>query len=211
MNTHTAFRKLILSLSLFVCIGWACKNAYALEKQSPSEMLRSAINTNNINLAKQAIRAGVNVNVRLGWGTTHFERELETTTKEQDRPTALILAIFDERPAIVELLLKQGANPNLQESTFGSALVVACRKNSLPIVSLLLQKNASTKLTDKNGQTALHWAVLRNNKEVVVQLLLAKSPVNTKDNFGRTPLMIAKQSGLSSIVKLFLKYKADKK
>lgn len=175
-------------------------------KPSPWELLLSSINTHDIKMAKAAIQQKVDINARLSWASTRFQRKIEmgVATKPERKPTALILACVREEADIVALLLTNGADTNLVEEHFGSALVVASRKNNIQIVRMLLEHKASTVKVDDLGQSALHWAVLRVNPDNVKLLLQAKSLINLKDNFGRTPLLIACRDGNARIVKTLL-------
>jgi len=55
-----------------------------------------------------------------------------------EAPTALLAAVHDNRPKVVELLLKAGADPALHAGNFLSPLEVAARQGNTSVVTILL-------------------------------------------------------------------------
>ena len=118
--------------------------------------------------------------------------------------TVLSAAVDGNAPLAVRLLLRRGANPNLQDgdgdryplhwaSAFGDHAECA---------ELLVQAGAQKDLPDKDGWTPLH-AAADNGEEAVAQLLLeagAQKDLATKG--GWTPLRVAENNGREALVRL---------
>ncbi|XP_057334338.1 transient receptor potential channel pyrexia-like [Microplitis mediator] len=86
----------------------------------------------------------------------------------------LSVAIREGHEEMVELLLKHGADPNVDNYRDISPLVHAAEKGNSNIIKLLLAYGADINLVPVNGsvtKSALHCAVVRENLDVV-QLLL---------------------------------------
>ncbi|KAN0127970.1 Ankyrin repeat-containing domain protein [Lactarius tabidus] len=76
-----------------------------------------------------------------------------------------------DRPQIVRLLLKHGANPNTRNNKHRTPLHQASKKaDSLDVVRLLLDHGADLDAEDKDGKTALQLSLSRGHHEVA-QLL----------------------------------------
>ncbi len=73
-----------------------------------------------------------------------------------------MLAVLNNSADVAELLLKNGADPNLvtesQENPKRSPLAVAVRNGRLELVKLLLAYHADAALTDPDGRTPLELA-----------------------------------------------------
>ena len=85
--------------------------------------------------------------------------------------------------------------------------------NHYNIIPVLLKYGANINSQDYEGNTALMEAIYRKY-EAIVKLLLEngvkRADVNLADNSNVTPLMIASQQGNINLVKLLLKYGANK-
>lgn len=82
--------------------------------------------------------------------------------------TALAAAANNGRKEIVELLLKNNANVNAQESILGSTpLIRASGKGYADIVKLLIEHGANPNIKDNDGQTAYDLAKSQGRKEVM--------------------------------------------
>lgn len=81
--------------------------------------------------------------------------------------SALHWAISGKHPEIVPLLLKAGANPNLQDLKGGTPLVFAAGVGDLESAILLLKSGANPNLKTKSGGTALDYAKKGNRTEII--------------------------------------------
>lgn len=105
--------------------------------------------------------------------------------------------------AVVEELLKRGANPNAINPRRRTALFVTCQA---PIMDALLKAGAAPSFKDVFDVTPLHEAFrCTGNESSVVKLLLrAGAEPNAADTFGWTPLHVAAQFGDSAATRLLL-------
>jgi uncharacterized protein len=84
--------------------------------------------------------------------------------------TALMAAVVKGNVSFCELLLKQGANPNLADENGTTALIYATEFQNLALVNLLLKNKADKNLKNKEGKTAFEFAVFSGNQEIINQL-----------------------------------------
>ena len=132
--------------------------------------------------------------------------------------TALTLAVRGGGPELVGLLLKAGADPNIQTQTppgsakwhiRENALLVAASIGDLETTKLLLNKGAKTNLQDKDKETALMWASRKGYKEIVKLLLKNDADPTIQDQNGETALSLACEHLQVNIVQLLLETKAE--
>ena len=95
----------------------------------------------------------------------------------------------------VDVLLKNGADPNARDANGRTALHEAVDARSYETVDRLLTGGANPNLQDDHlRQTPLHRAVERENEPITHRLLQAKSDPNLRDASGDTPLHAALKS-----------------
>ncbi|XP_057318773.1 uncharacterized protein LOC130663526 [Microplitis mediator] len=127
----------------------------------------------------------------------------------KDGQTSLELAIqHSASPEIVNLLLKNGANPVSPENAHDSALTIASRTTSefLPkLVKYLLPNNPAINNVDSEGFTALHHCSRNGDLKGVKSLLSINVDVNARDcKSGRTALFHAFENNYLPICKELL-------
>jgi cytochrome c len=83
---------------------------------------------------------------------------------------ALMPAVAQRRMDLINLLLKAGANPNLQRGG-ETALHVAARSGCLDCVKALVEAGADVNAETKRGQTPIHLAKLKKQHEVADYLM----------------------------------------
>jgi len=81
--------------------------------------------------------------------------------------TALMAATVKGNLKIVELLLENGANPDLTNEDGISALMYAIQFKNISIVKLLLKYKANKLLLDKEGKSAFEYAVFTEKEEII--------------------------------------------
>lgn len=85
--------------------------------------------------------------------------------------TPLTFAVTRGNQAVIELLLKYGADPNIRSRFDIPPLQIAVFRNLTNIVKLLLSYGAQINDVDEFGNTALTIALQNNNDELVKLLL----------------------------------------
>ena len=126
-------------------------------------------------------------------------------SKDKDGNTPLHLAAREGNKEEVELLLKGGAQVDLQNEDGHTALHAAAREGNKGVVELLLEKGADPNCKDKDGNNALILAADRGHEEVVKLLLKGGAQVDLQNEDGDTPLSIAARKGYEGVVELLLK------
>jgi len=127
----------------------------------------------------------------------------------KDGVTPLHLAINEKYTDAIEILLKNGADPNSRDKNRRTPLMAAVKKASPKMIEYLLKNGAKPNLMDKNGYTALIYAAVNGDNLCVETLIDNGAKVNFKNNHWYTALMLAAASGHLSTVQLLLKKGAD--
>jgi ankyrin repeat protein len=120
----------------------------------------------------------------------------------------------------VELLLKNGANPNERQMGI-TALITACNRGHVDVVRILLEKGADVNAKDWEGWTALMAGAAgaahddnRNKEEKcleIVRLLIAHgADVNQKGRRFQTALKDADDAGHKRVKELLIQHGATK-
>jgi ankyrin repeat protein len=102
----------------------------------------------------------------------------------------LVLAVRGGHLAMVNLLLTEGADPNMPAAGGLTPLRVAAEKGDLAIVQVLLANGA-----DVNANNPLREAAWQGHLPVVQALLAKGADVNAKDGQGLTAYMRAEEQG----------------
>ncbi|XP_061186619.1 ankyrin repeat and SOCS box protein 8-like [Saccostrea echinata] len=106
------------------------------------------------------------------------------------------------------ILIRNGANINLQDGYGRRAIHYAAEKNS-ECVEILLNHGSNINAGDGNQDTALHWAVFKNNEPCVKLLLEKGAIVDARDYNEDTPLSWAARKGNIEVMRLLLDYNAS--
>ena len=124
----------------------------------------------------------------------------------KDKKSPLIVACECDHMAVVELLLTEGADPNMPQQIPDQdsfALHVAAAGQKEELVTLLLNHGANINIADAFGNTALHRAIYCSDlvyihcQKVVDTLLCAGADVNISNNKGETSLYLTVKKGLT--------------
>jgi ankyrin repeat protein len=193
--------------------------------------LLTAVNNRNYNLAALLMERGADVNIanKGGWTPLYLatdNRNIEGGDYPVPKPDM-------DHLALIELLLKKGANPNarVRENTLtrtiftmqwffesgATAFVRASQSSDTELMKLLLKYGADPKLVTDLGDTALTacagigWVEgvtyersAKENLDAVRMLLDLGLDPNGPNNEGRTPLMGAALKGRSDVVRLLV-------
>ena len=122
----------------------------------------------------------------------------------------LIDAASNDYVKLMKLLIKAGANVNIQE-TFDKrrALHFASAYGHKDCLELLIKSDANVNVQNKFGETPLHFASMDGHTECIELLINAGANVNIQDNDGWTALHFASYSGHEDCVELLIKAGAN--
>jgi ankyrin repeat protein len=98
--------------------------------------------------------------------------------------SALHLAILTNQEKIVELLLNNGANPDLRNDFGRTALHYAAMKGDIKLTKLLIDAKANIFALDIRGSTPLHEAAAAGATDVYHYLNKLGASDSTKNNSG---------------------------
>ena len=167
--------------------------------------LHLAAEWGDVELAKQLLEAGANVNVE------HFTK---TAPGAGNGFTPLHLAVqnpprYAGPELMMKLLLEHGASPNAMDSSGSTVLHAAVKNNSVSSVDVLLQFNVDTNLKDGKGRTARQLAVELGH-DAVVNALDAKGQgvaatpqrPTTRRMQGETSQHVASENMMDSVAEL---------
>jgi ankyrin repeat protein len=148
----------------------------------------------NVEAAKLLLKAGAKVDPRENFG----------------QQTPLMWAVARRQPAMVELLLGKGADPDARgavrdyqrvataESRAKSMdrggftpLLYAARENCRQCVDSLIKHGADLNLPDPTGVVPMVIAMINGNTDIAKRLIEAGADVNQWDIFGQAPLHVA--------------------
>ena len=108
---------------------------------------------------------------------------------------ALSEASIQDRPTIVDLLIREGCPLEHYDAEGYTALQHACQTGHLSVAKSLINNGALIDAPGPQGQTALHLAMHVPHQNVVMLLIQHKANVNARDATFRTPLHIGASLG----------------
>lgn len=138
------------------------------------------------------------------------ENTFEIPTILLDKYKYLLLSSADSgNYESVDLLLKNGIDPNLSFNDGVTALMFASQGGHIDIVNLLLKNGADVNAIPYDGNTALHAAARSNNDSIAEILILNGARVNSLNSNGVSPLHLAAGYGYDFLTKLLIYYGAN--
>jgi len=163
----------------------------------PDSNLHKAVKNFEIDVVKQLLANGANVNAKAEHGVTPLN---DAVTFEKDQ-----LAKAKE---IVELLLAKGAKINAKDDFKQTPLHSVCQfgAHTEVIAAILIANGAKVNIKDENGVTPLSFAAMKGDIELIELLIKAGANVNSKDRDGTTVLGWGEEN--PEVVKLLLKHGA---
>lgn len=128
-----------------------------------------------------------------------YKADVNARTQNKETPLYLVCnangAAREQLLKIADLLLKNGADPNLMtgNGSYAPLHIIASRGDEAMTKTLLAYK-PNLEVTNYNGLTPLHFAVERRSGGVAKMLLEAGANVNAVDVGGDSPLFMALRS-----------------
>ena len=113
--------------------------------------------------------------------------------------------------AVVEALLRGGADPNTARGDSGETiLMIAARNGHVDVLQRLVAQGANVNVSERiREQTALMWAAAEQHPEVVRLLVEAGADLGAASSTGITPLMFGIRSGGIDVTRELLDLGAD--
>ena len=100
--------------------------------------------------------------------------------------TPLYLACENASPAIIERLIKAGADPNSTSTEGETALMTVARTGVAEAAKVLLDHGAKVDAREEwHGQTALMWAVNEGHPAMIKELIAHGADVNAVSNINK--------------------------
>jgi ankyrin repeat protein len=184
MRRRTQALALLAALMLLI----AAFGAYYIYRTQylPSE-LRVAATNGDLQRVQELLKAGVDVNLPLGLPSN----------------SVLNRAIESGKPAVVEVVLKAGANPNAVGETGMSPLLIAGFFGNPEIIQLLIKHGARTDIVEeRHKNTALLTAIRKGHADAVGVLIKAGADPNQGREWGDAPLCRAQSLGRTDIASM---------
>lgn len=170
-----------------------------------------AVHTRNERIVQMFIDAGVNINIATDYGLnaliaaaeegyTSIVQILINAGAQQGKTTALCEAVYGYNVKIVKLLIKEGANYNIQDRYGNTLLIDAIDKNYLEIARILIDVGI-VKQDEALWESATH-----NNIEITKLLIAAGADFRRRnpDSYGQTPLIATVEVGYLQMAKLLI-------
>jgi ankyrin repeat protein len=160
----------------------------AVSNAAQEEMLRSASFSGNVELVRDLIQQGTNINapeLEGGW-------------------TALIYAAAKGSLDIVQILLAAGADVNAASNSGQTTLSESAYWGHLKIVNLLISAGADVNIQEIDGTTLLMKALMfaSGRLDIVKVLVNAGAEPNIRNNAGKTALSIALEKNNTEAVQI---------
>lgn len=163
---------IFLTVCVFTMLACNRENGYS---ERADEKLFMAIANDNLEMAKEAVSSGANIN--------HFKnkRLRETLWHNEVESNPLLIAMMRNSDSIVDYLLECGADVNYVNK-YGRTVLSYCSELRSKWVSKVIEKGADVNYIDKFGYTALDYSL--QNKQLYstksFDILLKSLPVLRK-------------------------------
>lgn len=202
----------VLVFTLCGCVSPLINAASEGDIAATQQLIREGVNVNeprNSNGESALVVASMNGKIDIVRTLIQAGADVDLRTKYND--TALSLASWKCQSNIIELLLNNRAEPNVQNTTYGSTplmlLVSYC--NDTKSVKALLRKGARVDSKNNDGDTALMTAASKGHAAIVSILLDNGANVNLGGWSDQTALYLAAEKGHTEIVDMLLARGAD--
>ena len=102
--------------------------------------------------------------------------------------TPLIIAVYNNQPEVVDILLQNGADPNAQDLSGNTALMGTSFKGYKELAVKLVEAGADVNIRNSQGAPALTFAATFGQLEIAKLLLKHGADTSFSDSRGKTPL-----------------------
>jgi ankyrin repeat protein len=190
------------------------------EKMKPNISIHEAVTEGNIEVIKQHLTTGADVNAKgaLGGTPLHYaanwgQKEIaelliakgaDVNAKDEQGFTPLDLAVLGGKKESADLLRKHGGISGAEDSIY-----VATTMGNIEAVKQHIAAGTDVNAKGKLGRTPLHKAAVYAYKEIAELLIAAGADVNAKNKDEGTPLYIAAWEGHKEIADLLIAKGAD--
>ncbi len=166
----------VLTLSVSIACGNQDQESTESKQAAsiPKMDLHSAVYTNNLDVVRQHIAAGADLNV------------LEPSRAS----TPLITAAALGKTEAAKLLIDAGADLNYRNADGSTALHTAAVFGTTEVARLLIEAGADLNIQNNDGSTPLHAAAFFCRVEIVKMLLEKGADKTIENKMGQTPLQI---------------------
>ncbi|MGG1660899.1 ankyrin repeat domain-containing protein [Brevibacillus sp. NRS-1366] len=120
-----------------------------------------------------------------------------------------IEAIEEGNLSLVQILLREGCNPNSKNGSGEPVLSIAIEYGYFEIALELMKKGANANIVNQYGTPILLSVIEYGEEELVGHLLANGADPNLTDKYGQTPLMEALDYDNYEIARLLLQHRAD--
>ena len=170
--------------------------------------LDHALESGCISTSALLLQKGAKVDMKIGQchvasaimehGTSFAEMLISHLSKGKDQENILdrllVGSVSASKLALLECLIKAGANVNTKNDDGQDALIIASKLDNNHLeefLDTLLRHGATPRCLDRRGRTALHYLSTRCDCKAIEILLKGKPDVNAVDRKGQTPLDFA--------------------
>nr|Q25338.1 RecName: Full=Delta-latroinsectotoxin-Lt1a; Short=Delta-LIT-Lt1a; AltName: Full=Delta-latroinsectotoxin; Short=Delta-LIT; Flags: Precursor [Latrodectus tredecimguttatus]CAA63363.1 delta-latroinsectotoxin precursor [Latrodectus tredecimguttatus]prf//2211313A delta-latroinsectotoxin [Latrodectus tredecimguttatus] len=189
-------------------------------------VLHLAVSTGQINIIKELLKRGSNIEEKTGEGYTSLhiaamrkepeiavvliENGADIEARSADNLTPLHSAAKIGRKSTVLYLLEKGADIGAKTADGSTALHLAVSGRKMKTVETLLNKGANLKEYDNNKYLPIHKAIINDDLDMV-RLFLEKDPSLKDDETeeGRTSIMLIVQKLLLELYNYFINNYAE--
>ena len=196
-------------------------NIDSITKEGSTPLMIAARN-DKLQAVKYLLKQGADPSLQNndGWNLLHFASlggnpevielmlghvpNIDSITKEGSTP--LMIAARNDKLQAVKYLLKQGADPSLQDNDGWNLLHFASRGGNPEVIELMLSHVPCIDSRTKKGSTPLMIAALDDKLQAVKYLLKQGADPSLQDNNGWNLLHFASRGGNPEVIELMLSH-----
>ncbi len=129
--------------------------------------------------------------------------------KDAEGNTLLHRAVESKNHEIIDLLIKEGISPDVQNDRKETPLLTAVRERDAVALNILLDRGANANIKDENFDSPLMYSIKYDREELAKIFIARKVNLNIRDRTRSTPLIEAVTHGKLDLVNLLLENKAN--